>query len=295
VETAVLEALGLGFSAEDIEKAFTLRLAGWRQHRAESAGKKLLAPTQASQTIRFVGSHDLAVELLASHLCTLHPDIQFSSTFVGSLAGLVALECGEADIAGSHLLDEDSGQFNIPFIKRLMPNETVVLINLMQRVQGLMVTPGNPKHILGITDLKRPDIVFVNRQKGSGTRIFLDSQLLRLGIMPAEVKGYGHEEKTHVAVASLIAQGRADVGLGAQSAANLAGLDFIPLLRERYDLIALQNDFESPLFHNVKEVVCSQGFRNMLGSIAGYDVSETGRLVTLNPKQVKDEARNELV
>lgn len=165
-----------------------------------------------------------------------------------------------------------------------MSNETVVVINLVQRVQGLMLAAKNPKHIVGIQDLTRPDITFVNRQKGSGTRILLDSRLISLGIATTEIKGYEREENTHMAVASLIAQGRADVGLGAQSAANVVGLDFIPLLKERYDLIALQEKFERPPLSKLHEVVSSNDFRNMLSSIPGYDISETGKITIVSPK-----------
>ena len=283
-ERIILEALGLGFTTEDIETAFTLRLAEWRERRIQSAPKAKITPRPANE-IRFFGSHDIAVELLASHLSTLYPDTRFAPSFVGSLAGLMALEQGEADIAGAHLLDNDSGEFNVPFIRRLMPNDTVVLINLMQRVQGLILAPGNPKHITGINDLKRSDITFVNRQKGSGTRILLDSQLLSLGIAPAEVRGYEREEKTHIAVATLIAQGEADAGLGAHSAANVAGLDFIPLFKERYDLVALQASFEQPHMQRIKEVVDSESYQKMLSSMPGYDLSQTGKMITLGPKQ----------
>ena len=224
----------MGFTTEDIEVAFTIRLAEWRARRLETTLKKEPSIKQRNE-IHFIGSHDLAIELLASHLSTVYPDIRFIPSFVGSLAGLMALEQGEADIAGSHLLDTESGEFNIPFIKRIMPNETVTLMNLMQRVQGLILAAGNPKHITGIKDLGRADVTFVNRQKGSGTRMWLDSQLLNLGIISDKINGYDHEENTHVAVSNIIADGEADVGIGAQSAANIAGLDFIPLFKERYE------------------------------------------------------------
>lgn len=165
-----------------------------------------------------------------------------------------------------------------------MPNETVVLVNLVQRVQGLMLAPKNPKHILGIEDLSRPDITFVNRQKGSGTRILFDSRLLRMGMAPAEIRGYEHEETTHMGVASLIAQGQADAGLGAQSAASVVGLDFIPLLKERYDLVALQQTFQQPPLRKLYEAISSDEFRNMLRSMPGYDVSETGKIITVSPR-----------
>ena len=284
VDRAILEALGLGFTTDEISTAFTLRLAYLREGRAQSNVDRRTTSVTRSKEIRFLGSHDLAIELLASHMNTLYPDVHLATTFVGSLAGLVALECGEADIAGAHLLDERSGEFNIPFVRRLMSNETVIVINLVKRVQGMMLAPKNPKHILGIQDLARPDITFVNRQKGSGTRILLDSRLLSLGITATEIKGYEHEESTHMAVASLIAQGRADAGLGAQSAANVVGLDFIPLLKERYDLIALQEKFEQPPLNKLKEVICSDSFRNVLRSMPGYDISETGKITIVSPK-----------
>ncbi len=281
VEGAVLEALGLGFTTGDLETAFTLRLADWRERRQQAVPPVASRPTGE---VRFVGSHDLAVELLATHFSALYPDLRFSASFVGSLAGLMALESREADIAGAHLLDAETGEFNVPFVRRLMPHEKVVLINLVQRVQGLMLPHGNPKGITGIADLKSPDITFVNRQKGSGTRMLLDSQLIALDIAPGEVKGYDREEKTHVAVANAVAQGQADVGLGAQSAAIAASLDFIPLVKERYDLIALEETLARPPFRRVLDVVRESGFQKMVGSLAGYDLSDTGTTVTVAPR-----------
>jgi molybdate-binding protein/DNA-binding transcriptional regulator YhcF (GntR family) len=285
LEKAVLEALGLGFTTEDIEVAFTMRLAEWRARRIQSALKKEPTIPRQSNGIYFFGSHDIAIELLASHLSIVYPDTRLFPSFVGSLAGILALEQGEADIAGAHLLDNESGEFNIPFIKRLMPNETVTLMNLMQRVQGLILAARNPKHITGIKDLTRTDITFVNRQKGSGTRMWLDSQLLSLGIASNNIRGYEREEKTHVAVSNIIAQGEADVGLGAQSAASIAGLDFIPLFKESYDLITLQANFEQPRIQRVKEVISSKSFQQMLNSMPGYDLSQTGNIVTVKPNK----------
>jgi molybdate-binding protein/DNA-binding transcriptional regulator YhcF (GntR family) len=282
VEKAILEALGLGFSVEDIETAFTLHLGGWRERRSLSDGKKSQLPVTRGKAIRFVGSHDIAIELLAVHLGTLNPSVHLTTNFVGSLAGLMALERSEADIAGAHLFDEETGQYNVAYAKKLMPNETVILINLVQRIQGLMVKQGNPKHILSNRDLIRPDITFVNRQKGSGTRILLDAQLRQLGIPHTKVKGYKHEEITHSAVASVIARGDADVGLGAQSAASAAGLDFIPIVKERYDLVTLQENLSNPLVQKLIEVVQQESFHEMLRSIPGYDLTDTGTLTTVN-------------
>jgi molybdate-binding protein/DNA-binding transcriptional regulator YhcF (GntR family) len=283
VEKAILESLGLGFSVEDIETAFTLHLAGWRERRSPADSTKRHLPAIPRRTIRFAGSHDLAVELLAVHLGTLNPGVHLTTSFVGSLAGLMALERNEADIAGAHLFDEETAEYNVSYVKKLMPNETVILLNLVQRIQGLMVKSGNPKHILSIRDLTRPDITFVNRQKGSGTRILLDAQLRHQGISQAKVKGYNREEITHSAVAGAVARDTADVGLGAQSSASAVGLDFIPLVKERYDLIMLKDIMESAPFNLIPEVVRSEAFLAMLGSMPGYDISETGRIITVHP------------
>ncbi len=285
LEKAIIEGMGLGFTPEEVATAFTLRLAEWRERRSLSGKQSRTSTGSRSGDIRFLGSHDLAVELLVSHMGTLHPHLRVATKFVGSLAGLVALSCGEADLAGAHLLDDDTDEFNVPFVKRLMPHENVILMNLVQRLQGLMVAPKNPKHITGIEDLTRPDITFVNRQNGSGTRILLDSRLRGLGIASADIKGYEREETTHMAVASLIARGLADVGIGAQSAAEVVGLDFIPLLKERYDLVALQEAFERPPLNSLLETVRSDGFRNMLRSIPGYDVSDTGKITAVKSKK----------
>ena len=285
LEKAILEALGLGFATEDIEVAFALRLAEWREHRSQSVSKKQTITPQQANKVHFFGSHDIAVELLANHFNTLYPGSYFTASFVGSLAGLMALEQGEANIAGAHLMDTESGEFNIPFIKRLMPSETVVLMNLVHRVQGLILAAGNPKKITSLNDLTRTDVTFVNRQKGSGTRMSLDSQLLNLGIAPKDIRGYESKEKTHLAVSNVIAQGGADVGLGTQTAANTTGLDFIPLFKERYDLVMLQANFEQPSIQRIKQVVTSRSFKKMLSSMPGYDLSQTGNIITVKPEQ----------
>jgi molybdate-binding protein/DNA-binding transcriptional regulator YhcF (GntR family) len=284
MERSILEALGLGFSTEEIEAAFILRLANWRERRIQSAPKIQKSVLRNPNDIYFAGSHDLAVELLSSHISTLHPGIHFNTSFTGSMVGLISLVQRETDIAGAHLIDQESGEFNVPFVKRIMPGETVVLVNLVQRIQGLMLTSGNPKHIKGFNDLRSSDIIFINRQRGSGTRILLDSQLLSLGIMPHEVKGYEREETTHVAIATAIAQGEADVGLGAESAAISAGLDFIPLVKERYDLIVLQETLTRSQIKKAISIVQDKSFKKMLSSLSGYDLSETGNTIMIDTR-----------
>ena len=284
IESSLIEALGLGFSIEDIEISSTVQLAEWRERRAPSPQKSKHFTRKALATIHFSGSHDLAIELLARHIGTLQPFLRMDTSFVGSLSGLVALERGEADIAGSHLVDEATGEFNVPFIRKLMPNETVAVINLMQRVQGLMVAPGNPKHIVGVGDLERNDITFVNRQKGSGTRILLDSRLRYANILPSKIRGYEHEETTHMGVAGLIARQKADIGMGVQSAADVSGLTFIPLFKERYDLVALKDKYDTPPLSYIGDVLKSESFQDMLKSIPGCDIGDTGKVTVVQPK-----------
>ena len=281
LEKAILEALALGFTTEEVETAFTVRFAQWRERRQQT--QKTTRLKSHENVLRFFGSHDLAVELLANHLNSLYPDIHFRTSFVGSLAGLMALEYRDADITGAHLFDAESREFNMPFIKRLLPHEAVVVINFVERIQGLMLAPGNPKKISDISDLKRRDVTFVNRQKGSGTRNLLDAQLLKHGIKPAEVRGYEQEKNTHMAVATLVAQGQVDVGMGAQSAASVTGLDFIPLFKERYDLIVLEELFLQPRIQKILEVVRNEDFQSMLHSLPGYDLTKTGNIIVVKP------------
>ena len=283
IEKSIIEALGLGFPIEEIETTATVQLAEWRERRAPSSLKKKPPNKKTREIIRFSGSHDLAVELLARHLGTLQPELHLETAFVGSLAGLMALESGEAEVAGSHLVDEQTGEFNLPFIRKLMPNESVVVINLMQRTQGLMVAKGNPKKILGVKDLTRKGITFVNRQKGSGTRILFDSRLGKANIAHSAIKGYERVETTHMAVAGLIARRKADAGMGAQSAADVSGLDFIPVFKERYDLIMLQDTLEKKPFNIIPKIVQSIEYKKMLKSIPGYDITDTGKLKIVKP------------
>lgn len=283
LEKAVIDALSLGASAEEIETVFSMQLAKLRERRNPSPDEAKKSSRKKPVELRFSGSHDLVIELLTSHLGVLYQDMRITTSFVGSLSGLMALERREADIAGTHLIDTVTGEYNIPYIKKLFPNETVVVINLVQRMQGLMIAPRNPKHIVSILDLTRPDVTFVNRQKGSGTRVLLDAQLRKAGIKSASIKGYEREENTHVSVAAAVAQGHADAALGAQSAAFNARLDFIPMLKERYDLAILKENLVNPAVQRVIEVIRQESFHNMLASIPGYDLTDTGIMNTVHP------------
>jgi len=239
----------------------------------------LRRPEEIEKTIVAIGSHDLTLDLLASLLRRSHPDLHLSSTNVGSLAGLMALKRAEAHMAGSHLLDEETGEYNLPYVARLLPGEKVVVLTLVHRDQGLILPKGNPKGITTLLDLAREGVAFVNRQKGAGTRILLDYRLKQLGIDPMRITGYEREEYTHLAVAAAVKAGVADVGLGILGAARALDLDFVPLLKERYDLIIPEPHYRDPLLRPLLDLISSDGFAKEVEALGGYDTSETGRVV----------------
>ena len=179
-------------------------------------------------------------------------------------------------MAGIHLLDEETGEYNYPYVKHTLKNIEVAVVHLADRVQGLMVVKGNPKHILGLEDLKRPEIIYVNRQKGSGTRVWLDYKLRELGIVPDSIQGYNREMDTHLAVGMSIVKGEADVGLGIQAAANSCNLDFIPVTKERFDLIIPAHNYHSRLFAPLLKIIQSEEFKKVVNEMGGYDTAQTG-------------------
>jgi len=239
----------------------------------------LRSPEGIYQTIVAIGSHDLALDLLSAALARANPGMSLSSSNVGSLGGLIALQRGEAHLAGSHLLDEETGEYNLSYVQRLLPDRAVVLVNLVYREQGLIVPPGNPKGITRLDDLLRPDVQFVNRQKGAGTRVLLDYQLKKLGADPAQVRGYQREEYTHLAVAAAVQSASADVGLGILSAARALRLDFVPLLQERYDLVILAEYYESDLLAPLLAIIRGPEFRREVEALGGYDASRMGEVM----------------
>ena len=231
------------------------------------------------RTLVVVGSHDLTLDLIANLLKTRDPQVNLASSNVGSLGGLLALRKGNAHLAGSHLLDTESGEYNISYIDRYLPGVEVYLVNLVHREQGLLVAPGNPKCIKGLEDLSLGAVRFVNRQTGSGTRILLDWTLAQLGLDPTQINGYEREEYTHMAVAVDVLSGSADVGMGIHAAAQALGLDFIPVTTERYDLVIPKAHHNNPLVQGLLEVVATQEFKDQVMAMGGYDVRETGRII----------------
>ena len=246
----------------------------------EEISVELLRPAEEIEhTIVAIGSHDLTLDLLSNHLRRTNPELSLSSSNVGSLGGLMALNRGEAHLAGSHLLEEETGEYNLSFVRRYLKGQAVVLVNLVHRIQGLMVPAGNPKGVTSLEDLGRDDITFINRQRGSGTRMLLDYKLKELDLVGDRINGYGREEYTHLAVAVAVAGDRADVGLGILSAARAIGLDFVPLLKERYDLVIPRLHYESDLLEPLLSALGADRFRSEVDALGGYDTTMMGSVV----------------
>ncbi|NTU55068.1 MAG: molybdopterin biosynthesis protein, partial [Anaerolineales bacterium] len=206
-------------------------------------------------------------------------DRRLASANVGSQGGLVALRRGEAHFAGSHLLDPKTGEYNISYIRQYMPNIPVKVVALVGREQGLIVRKGNPKGIKGLGDLSRPDVQFVNRQRGAGTRVLLDYHLKLMSTPQSSIEGYQQEEYTHLGVAAAVASGRADCGLGIAAAAQALDLEFIPLFQERYDLVIPKQFAEGDLLAPLFGLLADPAFRKAVSQLPGYDVSVMGTVI----------------
>ena len=240
----------------------------------------LRSEREIDATLVCIGSHDNILDLLANHLHKQRPIVRISSAHVGSMGGIMAIRRGEAHIAGSHLLDEDTGEYNISFIKRFLKDIPLQLINLCYREQGLIVAKGNPKHITGFRDLAKNKLTFINRQNGAGTRLLTDKILSDEGIDSAAIAGYDHEEYTHMNVAASVANGSVDAGLGIRAAANALDLDFIPVAEERYDLIVPAQFLTDPKIVTVTDLIKNnKEFQNAILALGGYNLRDCGKIM----------------
>ena len=246
-------------------------------------------PARIDQTIVVIGSHDMALDLLADQLSqrtsgqniSLKENRFLSSAHVGSMGGLLALQRGEAHMAGAHLLDEESGDYNVGYIRQMLTPHGVhvVLLRFVQRQQGLMVARGNPKDIRTLDNLLRPDVAFVNRQRGAGTRVLLDYELKQRGLDARAIQGYARQEYTHLAVAAAVKSGAADCGLGILAAARALELDFVPLLQERYDLVIPLVHYESELLAPLLHAIRTPEFAQRVQELGGYEVAGMGDVI----------------
>src|SRR4051812_3877986 len=234
---------------------------------------------EIDRTIVAVGSHDLVLDLAASQLRAADPGVTLASSNVGSLGGLVALRDGLCHVAGSHLLDPETGEYTLPYVDRVLGGRDVAVVRLVPREQGLIVAPGNPLGLTGIDDLVRDGLRYVNRQRGAGTRVLLDHELGRRGIASDAISGYAREEHTHLAVAAAVAAGRADAGLGVLAAARAFGLGFVPVTREPYDLVLATETLEDPVAAPLWALLDDAEFRAAVEALGGYATEEMGRRI----------------
>lgn len=248
----------------------------------EEVTLRLLSPMEKLRnTLVVIGSHDPLLDELADMLHLGDPRLYMSSSHVGSMGGIMAIRRGEAHMAGCHLLDTADGTYNRSFIRKYFPKGDVKLISCVGRQQGLMVARGNPLNICSFADISRQGIRYVNRQKGSGTRILTDYLCSREKVEPSDVYGYTREELTHTSVAAQIACGSADVGMGIYSAAKLYDLDFIPICIEEYDLIIPDHAWDSPMVQQLLTILRSDAFREKILSMGGYTVDHPGQVLCL--------------
>ncbi len=275
-EAFLIEALNSGHSAEEIELA--IRIAFDRWHVVE---RSPIMPKVS--TLRFAGSHDLAVSWLAFHFAEIVPGWTLQLSFSGSLGGLMSLAEGKADLAGCHLWDEESHTYNTPFIRKLFPNRKIAQITLANRRLGLIVPHGNPLGIHSLADLAHPDIRMINRQIGSGTRVWLDAQLEKLDIDGSRIQGYANEKSTHTEVAQVIAEGQANAGIGLEGSARHFELDFIFLTLEQYDLVTTETTFNQPAVQHLLTWLQSSEHKKEFLDLGGYEIEDTGKVQWVTP------------
>ena len=238
---------------------------------------RLLRPyEEIARSLVVIGSHDPLIDEIAQLVHARWPELSVASTHVGSMGAIVAAKRGENHCGGIHLLDEETGEYNEAYLRKHFPKGGVRQVECVYRQQGLMVAPGNPLGIQSLADLAREGRRYVNRQKGSGTRILADFVCKRDGVDPSAIYGYDHEEFTHTAVAALVEAGSADAGMGIYSAAKMYGLGFVPVCEEQYDLLVPDYAWDTPMVQALLEVLRSDEFRARMQELGGYRVDAPG-------------------
>jgi len=242
---------------------------------------ELLRPLiDVQSTLVAIGSHDNIIDVLANLLHKGRKSIRISSAHVGSMGGIMAIRRGEAHFAGSHLLDEETGEYNVSFIRRFLTDTPLQLINLCYRQQGLIVAKGNPLNIRGFEDVARHKLSFINRQNGAGTRLLTDKTLKDLAIDPEDINGYKHEEYTHMSVAAAIANGSVDCGMGILAAANALNIDFVPVAEERYDLIIPKQFLDDNKITALLDLIRGNSeFKKLVNRLGGYSLRDSGNVM----------------
>jgi molybdate-binding protein/DNA-binding transcriptional regulator YhcF (GntR family) len=275
-EQFLLEALTGGHTVNESQAAMSIAISRWRALREDAHGE--VAEPASYTPLRIAGSHDLAIELLIQRLRENEPQSAPQASCTGSLGGLMAMARGEADIAGVHLWDAATGTYNAPYVNRVLPGKRLALVTLAHRTLGLMVPAGNPQRLRQLRDLARDGVLWINRQSGSGTRVWLDDQLAELDIDPRQIKGYERVETTHIGIAQAIKSGHATAGLGIQAAAKAYGLGFIPLTEEVYQLVVPESLWESKAWLTVLEAIRSKPFTSAVVELGGYNIAAAGQV-----------------
>ncbi|QTD42032.1 helix-turn-helix transcriptional regulator [Sporosarcina sp. Te-1] len=237
------------------------------------------SPPPRSEYQLIISGQDISLDLLANAIEKGKSGYRPLRSYTGSLNSLVSMYRGEADLVSLHLFDGDTGTYNIPYVKRMLVGHSYMVVNLLFRTAGLYVQKGNPKGLSGWRDFKMPGLTIANREKGSGARVLLDEKLRMEGISAKSIPGYKTEELNHIAVAAKVAAGKADVGVGIEKAAQLTGVDFIPLIQEQYDIVLFKTEENVRLRESLQAILQSMSFRNELESLGGYDLSSMGRII----------------
>ncbi|RNB75043.1 helix-turn-helix transcriptional regulator [Brevibacillus panacihumi] len=230
-----------------------------------------------------ISGQDISLDLLANELEKQEDSFRALRSYVGSINSLIAMYRGEADVVSTHLYDGDTEEYNVPYVRRLLSGHSYLMVNLVARWAGFYVQKGNPRKLGSWEDLKKPGIIMVNREKGSGARTLIEEKLRQHSITGREIVGYDREEKNHLAVAGAVARLEADVGVGIEKASLMVGVDFIPLIRERYDLVIMKKKENEMLIRKIREILSSTSFRQALEAIGGYDLTHTGEVMYETP------------
>ncbi len=268
-EAFLLQALGHGYKIEEVEAALGAAIDRWRAVTAPP-------PPPPPRVLRLCGSHDPAVSRIAARFGAIAPGYTLRLSFKGSLGGLMALAGGAADFAGSHLWDEATDTYNAATVQRLLPGQRVALLLLAQRHLGLIVQPGNPAGLCSLEELAGSRLRFANRQRGAGTRVWLETQMQRQGLAWPDRAWAEVEATTHFEVARLVAEGRADVGLGIEAAALAYGLGFVLLATEPYEFVIPVSAWDHPAIQALAQWLATPAARAMIGALGGYEVAQTG-------------------
>ncbi len=242
----------------------------------------LSTPEKLQNTLVVIGSHDPLLDEVADMMHRADPTVFMSSSHVGSMGGIMAIRRGEAHAGGCHLLDTETGVYNLSFLKKYFPNGGIRLVRCVGRQQGLMLAKGNPLDIKEFADIAKNGVRYVNRQKGSGTRVLMDYLCEQYAVNVSDIYGYEREELTHTSVAAQIANGSADAGMGIYSAAQLYDLDFLPICIEEYDLIIPDHAWETPVVQQLIATLKSPAFREKMLAMGGYTVDHPGEIIPLD-------------